>query len=511
MKTVDNALGQLRAHAARLGDRPIRSLLHDDPARARDFALQAGPVYANFARQRFDRSALDALFALADSAGATARLRALFDGEPVNVTEQRPALHTSLRSDLSSAPAARDARAQVLQVNGRLHALADALRASGATDVISVGIGGSDLGPRLVVDALADMSGQALRVHFLSNVDPESSRALMARLDPSRTAVLLISKSFGTQETLLNGRLLADWLGEGAHGPDGRLYAISANPERAREVFAIPAERILPMWDWVGGRYSLWSAVGFPIALALGNAGFDALLAGAAEMDAHVLQSPPRKNLAFWHALTAIWNRNGLALSTHAVLPYADRLRLLPNYLQQLVMESLGTSVHADGSKLDAATVPVWWGGVGTDTQHSFFQALHQGTQVASMDLIGVVQPTVAGPARDNADALLANLLAQAEALAVGQSSDDPHRAYAGNRPSTMLLLDGLTPRSLGALLAMYEHSVFLQGLIWGINPFDQFGVELGKQVADRVLPALRGESEPDDPVTRELVDRLRR
>lgn len=511
MRTVANSLRQLRAHAARLAGQPIRVLLVDDPARAREFSLQAGPLYANFARQRFDRAALDALFSLAESADAAGRLKALFDGEPVNATEHRPALHTALRSDLSQAPTARDAHEQARAANERMRGLAATLRASGVTDVVSVGIGGSDLGPRLVVDALADPATQGLRIHFLSNVDPDSSRALMARLDPARTAVLLVSKSFGTQETLLNGRILAEWLGDGATGKDGRLYAISANPERAGETFAIPAERILPMWGWVGGRYSLWSAVGFPIALALGDDGFDALLGGAAEMDTHVLQSPPRQNLAFWHALTAIWNRNALDLSTHAVLPYADRLRLLPNYLQQLVMESLGKSVKTDGSRVDDATVPVWWGGVGTDTQHSFFQALHQGTQLASMDMIGIVQPPSARPHRDNADVLLANLLAQAEALAEGQSSEDPHRAYAGNRPSTMLLLDGLTPRSLGALLAMYEHSVFLQGVIWGINPFDQFGVELGKQVADRVLPALRGESEADDPVTRELIGRLRR
>jgi glucose-6-phosphate isomerase len=241
-----------------------------------------------------------------------------------------------------------------------------------------------------------------------------------------------------------------------------------------------------------------------PIAIAIGVDGFEALLAGAAEMDEHVLREPVRRNLAAWHALTAVWNRNGLGLGSQAVLPYDERLRLLPNYLQQLVMESLGKSVHLDGSPVGVDTVPVWWGGPGTDTQHSFFQALHQGTAVVPSDFIGVVAADA--PHRDNHDALLSNLLAQSEAFANGQDSEDPHRRYAGGRPSTMLLLDALTPRSLGALIAMYEHSVYLQAVVWDINAFDQFGVELGKQIADRLLPAVRGETEAEDPVTRALI-----
>jgi glucose-6-phosphate isomerase len=262
------------------------------------------------------------------------------------------------------------------------------------------------------------------------------------------------------------------------------------------------------MWDWVGGRYSLWSAVGFPIALAIGMAGFEALLSGAADMDEHALSSAPKHNLAVLHALTAVWNRNALGAATQAVLPYDERLKLLPNYLQQLVMESLGKSVRLDGAELRVQTVPVWWGGAGTDTQHSFFQALHQGTQVVPADFIGVVRND--DPHAQNHRALLANLLAQTEALANGQSNDDPHRAYGGNRPSTLLLLDALTPQSLGMLIALYEHSVYLQAVLWGINAFDQFGVELGKQVASRLLPALHGEAEADDPVTQALLAEIR-
>ena len=492
----------LQAHAGRLSGVSLSQLIADDPPRASELALRVGMLYANFARQRYDRPALDALFALAETADLAGAMRRLVDGEPVNVTEHRAALHTALRSDLSASTVARESFALAREARGAMAAMVDALSASGVTDIVSVGIGGSDLGPRLVVDALSRAAPGCFAVHFLSNVDGSAAQRVLARLDPERTAAILISKTFGTQETLLNGTIVRDWLGGG-----DRVYAVSANVERA-EAFGIARERILPMWDWVGGRYSLWSAVGFPIALAIGSDGFEALLAGAAEMDAHALTAPARQNLAVWHALTAVWNRNALGAATQAVLPYDERLKLLPNYLQQLVMESLGKSVRLDRSVLEVETVPVWWGGAGTDTQHSFFQALHQGTQVVPADFIGVLRSD--DPYHDNHAALLANLLAQTEALANGQPNADPHRTYAGNRPSTLLLLDALTPHSLGMLIALYEHSVYLQSALWGINAFDQFGVELGKQVANRLLPALRGEGEADDAVTRALLAEIR-
>lgn len=496
----------LHPHAERLRNTPIVRLIAEDLYRPRDFALRVGPLYASFARQHYDRAAVDALFALGERADLPAAVRRLFDGHPVNVTEGRAALHTALRGDLSDSAVARDASAQARAARARMAMLVDSIRASGVTDVVSVGIGGSDLGPRLVADALGD--GEAgLRVHFVSNVDGNAVRRTLASLDPARTAAILISKTFGTQETLLNGTVVRDWLGDHAGLDGGRIYAVSANVARAA-AFGIDESRILPMWDWVGGRYSLWSAVGFPIALAIGMDGFERLLAGAAEMDAHVLSAPLRGNLAACHALTAIWNRNALHAAAQAVLPYDERLRLLPNYLQQLVMESLGKSVRLDGGALAGHTVPVWWGGAGTDTQHSFFQALHQGTQIVPADFIGVIRADHAH--EENHAALLANLLAQTEAFANGQASDDPHRAYAGDRPSTLLLLDALTPESLGALIAMYEHSVYLQSVLWGINAFDQFGVELGKQVANKLLPALQGDAEADDPVTRALLAEIR-
>ena len=497
----------LDAHARRLADASLQGLIAADPARAQDFALRVGPLYASFARQRIDRDALAALFGFARERDFPGALRRLFDGEPVNATEGRAALHTALRGESSPAAIARGAHADAVRARARMADLVARLEAGGVTDIVSIGIGGSDLGPRLAVDALAQADAR-FKVHFLSNVDGHAAQRVLAGLDPARSAAIVISKTFGTQETLLNGGIVRDWLGDFASTEGGRLFAVSANTERAA-AFGIAPERILPMWDWVGGRYSLWSAVGFPVALAIGMAGFERLLAGAAAMDAHAIETPLERNLAAWHALAAVWNRNALGAATQAVLPYDERLKLLPNYLQQLAMESLGKSVRADGGALEADTVPVWWGGAGTDAQHSYFQALHQGTQLVPADFVGVVRGEHAHAG--NHAALLANLLAQSEALANGQPNSDPHRVHAGGRPSTLLLLDALTPESLGMLIALYEHSVYLQAVAWGVNAFDQFGVELGKQVANRLLPALRGEAEADDAVTQALLEEILR
>ncbi|RZA16000.1 MAG: glucose-6-phosphate isomerase, partial [Lysobacteraceae bacterium] len=350
-----NLLGGLDAHAHRLAGATLATLLGQDPARAADFSLRVGPLYANFARQRYDRAALDALFGIAEEAGLDAAMRRLLDGAIVNPTEHRAALHSALRGDASAAQPAIEARAQAVSAQARMRELIDALATTGVTDIVSVGIGGSDLGPRLMVDALA-LPGARFKVHFISNVDGNAAQRVLAGLDPSRSAAIVISKTFGTQETLLNGGIVRAWLGD-----DARLYAVSTNAERVA-AFGVPPERTLPMWDWVGGRYSLWSAVGFPIALAIGMDRFLELLDGAAAMDAHAADAAPRENLAIWHALTAVWNRNALHAATQAVLPYDDRLKLLPAYLQQLVMESLGKSVTLSGDAVDVDTVPVWWG-----------------------------------------------------------------------------------------------------------------------------------------------------
>ncbi|MDG9987784.1 glucose-6-phosphate isomerase [Stenotrophomonas sp. GD04024] len=503
--TTNNGFDSLHSHAQRLKGASIPSLLAAEPGRVQDLALRVGPLYVNFARQKYDAAALQALLALAAERDVGGAINRLFRGEQVNLTEGRAALHTALRGDVVDAPVAAEAYATARGIRQRMGVLVRALEDSGVTDVVSVGIGGSDLGPRLVADALRPVSGARLRVHFVSNVDGAAMQRTLATLDPAKTAGILISKTFGTQETLLNGQILHDWL-----GGSERLYAVSANPERAAKAFAIAAERVLPMWDWVGGRYSLWSAVGFPIALAIGFERFEQLLEGAAQMDAHALDAPLERNLPVLHGLTDIWNRNLLGCATHAVMTYDQRLALLPAYLQQLVMESLGKRVQRDGQPVTTDTVPVWWGGAGTDAQHSFFQALHQGTSIVPADFIGCVHND--DPYTINHQALLANLLAQTEALANGQSSDDPHRDYPGGRPSTLILLDALTPQALGALISMYEHAVYVQSVIWNINAFDQFGVELGKQLASGLLPALQGEDVAiADPMTREILAQLKR
>lgn len=501
--TTNNGFDSLHSHAQRLKGASIPSLLATEPGRVQELALRVGPLYVNFARQKYDAAALQALLALAAERDVGGAINRLMRGEQVNLTEGRAALHTALRGDVVDAPVAADAHATAREIRQRMGVLVRALEDSGVTDVVSVGIGGSDLGPRLVADALRPVSGARLRVHFVSNVDGAAMQRTLATLDPARTAGILISKTFGTQETLLNGQILHDWL-----GGSERLYAVSANPERAAKAFAIAAERVLPMWDWVGGRYSLWSAVGFPIALAIGFERFEQLLEGAAQMDAHALDAPLERNLPVLHGLTDIWNRNLLGCATHAVMTYDQRLALLPAYLQQLVMESLGKRVRLDGSSVDADTVPVVWGGVGSNSQHSFFQALHQGTQLVACDFIGVIAPDHAHA--DNHRALLSNLLAQSEALACGRPSEDPHRHYPGGRPSSLILLDRLEARSLGALLALYEHSVYLQSVLWGVNAFDQWGVELGKQLADQLLPALSGENVAGDALTRAVLKRIR-
>ncbi len=497
-------LDVLAAHAGRLVDLPLPELITSDAGRAERLGLRVGPIYASFARQRIDRAAWDALLGLATAADFPGALRALFDGAEVNRSEGRSALHTALRSDLGRGPRPAEAHRMAREVQAQCESLAAGLSAGPVSDVVNVGIGGSDLGPRFVAEALREHAGGRFRVHFLSNVDGHAAQQLLRQLDPGRTAVVLVSKTFTTQETLLNGALLRDWLGQ-----DRRLYAVSAFPQRAA-AFGVPVEHVLPMWDWVGGRYSLWSAVGFAARLALGHEPWRRLLDGAAQMDAHVISSPPASNLAAWHALTAVWNRNALGLDTHAVLPYDDRLARLPAYLQQLVMESLGKSVRHDGSPVEAATVPVLWGAPGTDSQHSFFQALHQGTDSVPADFIGVVRPDHAYA--ESHRALLANLLAQSEAFANGADHADPQRRYPGSRPNTLFLLDALTPEALGALLAMYEHSVYLQSVVWGINAFDQWGVELGKRIANELLPAIASPEHVTttaDPVTRVLLGEL--
>lgn len=531
-------LAMLAHHAQRLRNTRTLELFAADAQRAAQFSVSVGPLLYDFSRQKLDSAAVADLGKLAHERGLDSARTALFRGDPVNTSEHRAALHTALRG-CSVAPAA--IRAEVADTLTRMQALVEAIHAdAGAgfdlpdsiTDVVNLGIGGSDLGPRLACEALSDFHIGKIRPHFLPNVDAAQTSALMHALDPRRTLVLLVSKSFTTQETLLNGGVLRRWIAN-AYGGDEtaaarHLVAVSANVAAA-QAFGVARERILPMWDWVGGRYSVWSASGLVLALSVGMPRFREFLSGAAAIDEHFQGAPWHQNLPLLQALIGVWNRNALGLPTQAVIAYDDRLRELPAYLQQLEMESLGKAVASDGSPVAQATVPVVWGSVGTNAQHAFFQALHQGTDIVPVDFIGVIRP--AHDLRDNQSALLANLLAQSAALMHGKSYEqalaelddvllgDAERTalaaqctFPGDRPSSTLLLDELTPASLGALLASYEHKVFAQSVIWGINAFDQCGVELGKQIAKKILPALCGDADVAafDGSTRALIETIR-
>ncbi|MEO8002473.1 MAG: glucose-6-phosphate isomerase [Arenimonas sp.] len=486
------------ANGQRLRNFHLRDV-SQDVTRLENMSLQLGLLKTSFARQRLDEQALNSLFALAESSFISNAIGDLFDGKQVNQSEQRAALHTALRSNLSHGVESIAANALAIESHRQMQGLIEQLEASEVTDIINIGIGGSDLGPRLAVDALRDFHTGRFRIHFISNVDGSCAQHVLQSLDPKRTAAILVSKTFGTQETLLNGRIIKDWLQD-----DSRLYAVSANIEKAN-AFGINPENILPMWDWVGGRYSLWSCVGFSLALAIGLQKFKEMLAGAAKMDAHFLDAPIRENIPVWHALIGIWNRNALGIPTQAVIPYDERLENLPAYLQQLVMESLGKSVGPDNIAVQHATVPVIWGGTGSSTQHSFFQALHLGTDIVPIDFIGVLKP--AHPYLENHQTLLANLFAQTEALANGHEGSEPQKSYRGNRPSSLFLLEELNPQSFGMLLALYEHSVYVQSVIWGINAFDQWGVELGKKLATGLMPSLQDKNiQAGDAITQSLL-----
>lgn len=499
---IPDWLEHLLPHAVRLADESIGAILAREPERVAQSTQRVGPLLACFARQRIDARAEAALLEVAQARGVAEAIAGVFEGEPLNRSEGRAALHTALRSDLGRSAMARAAHADALQARARMRQWLEELQASEVTDLINIGIGGSCLGPRLALEALEDFDAGRFRVHFLSSSDGNAVARLLRGLDPARSAAFLVSKSFGTQETLLNGQVVRDWL-----GPQPHLYAVSARPEKAL-AFGIAPSRVLPMWDWVGGRFSLWSAAGFTLAAALGMPHFERLLAGAALMDAHVRQTPLADNLAVRHGLVALWNRNALGYGAQAVVPYDTRLAWLPVWMQQLVMESLGKSATQEGAPVGCATSPLIWGGVGSDVQHSFFQALHQGSDTVPVEFVGVLRAN--GPAALH-QAQLANLLAQAEALAQGAVNPDLQRHYPGNRPSTLLLLDALTPESLGLLLALYEHSVLVQATVWGINPFDQWGVELGKQLAGGLLDALNDPAQPvPDPVTRMLMAQIR-
>ena len=498
---TDNDWSALQQHVTRCSAKTIQEIIASEAGRAQAFSKTIGPLYFNFSRQHFDSETIQDLLSRLEKSGLEQQTRALFAGEKINGSENRAVLHTALRSNLSDSPEAQQAHQQAMVALDTISVFIERFKQDGITDIISVGIGGSDLGPRLVLNALTDFASKDFRIHFLSSADGLYLERFMAELKPKNTVILLVSKSFNTQETLINGAVLKDWLNDSS-----KLYAITANHAKA-EAFAVPSSNVLPIWDWVGGRFSVWSAVALPSILAIGMPNFREFLRGAADMDGHFFSTPIKDNIVAWHALTSVWNRNGLGYACQAIIPYDERLEMLPDHLQQVIMESLGKSVQESGNDCVQATSPVLMGASGNPSQHSFFQYLQQGIGIVPIDFIGVLKSSHCHT--QNHQFILANLLAQAESLANGQGSEDAQKRYPGNRPSTVILIDELTPYALGMLLALYEHSVFVQSKIWGINAFDQWGVELGKQIANTLMPYVeqsKTDSQNLDVVTQELL-----
>ncbi len=530
---------ELQSLAAVAKRRRIATLF-SDPTRAETFAVefddpQVGRLRLDYSRTNLDHNQRAALLRLCETAELAARRQAMVSGQRINVTEDRAVLHMALRMlEGSVLVDGTDVIPEVRATLQRMESFARDLRdgrvrgAGGRiTDVVHIGIGGSDLGPRLGVAALSPYA-DGPRVLFVSNVDPADISDTLAPLDPRTTLVIVVSKTFTTLETLTNARVAQEWMTRALGEPTRQFVAVTAARDQAR-AFGIDPSRVFAFADWVGGRYSVWGPVGLSLMIAVGPEHFRAFLAGAAAMDRHFLSAPFDANMPVMLALIGLWHRQVLGYPTRAVVPYERRLALLPAYLQQLEMESNGKSVRSDGSPVERPTAPVVWGAPGTDAQHAFFQFLHQGTDIVPVEfLVGAQghEPQLAEQHR----LLVANCLAQAEALMSGRAPEivrarlaeqglpeeqrallEAHRSFAGNRPSTLLIYPKLTPAVLGALLALYEHRVFVEGVVLGINSFDQWGVELGKEMAQALTPLLGDETQtPQDPATAAAVRLIR-
>ncbi|TAL66591.1 MAG: glucose-6-phosphate isomerase [Burkholderiaceae bacterium] len=498
----------------------LRSAFAADPQRFQTFSQSAPHVFADLSKNLIDGATQTLLFELARQCGVLAHRDAMFAGEKINITEQRAVLHTLLRkpakSHVSNNKYAINSEANELvedlaQVHATLDAMlafAETVRADGAiTDVVNIGIGGSDLGPQMAVLALQEFVTPGKRFHFVSNVDGHELAAVLRQVQAHSTLFLIASKTFTTLETMTNAQSARRWF-EAQGGTDtARHFAALTTNVAAANAFGITTT--FGFWDWVGGRYSLWSAIGLPIAIAIGAAGFRDFLAGAHAMDEHFRSAPMQQNLPLRLGLLDVWYRNFVGFTSRSIAPYHSALKRLPAYLQQLEMESNGKRVDLQGRALPFGTAPVLWGEPGTNGQHAYFQMLHQGTDVVPVEFVVVKKPQHDLPGHH--PRLLANALAQAQALMNGQADAGGHRDFPGNRPSTVLLLEELTPASLGALLALQEHRVFTSGSVWGIDSFDQWGVELGKVLARDIEPRLQsGDVAGLDGSTAGLLGRLR-
>jgi len=531
----------LVAHHAALRDAHLRDLFAADPGRAERMTVEGADLVLDYSKNRLTDETIGLLVALAERRGLGDRIEAMFRGERINVTENRPVLHVALRMPREARLVVDgvDVVAEVHAVLDRMAAFAEAVRSGrwrGHTGapiraIVNIGIGGSDLGPRMATEALAPFADRRLTVRFVANVDGADLHEAVADLDPRRTLFVVSSKTFATQETLMNARAARAWLVEGLGGDEAAVarhfVAVSTAADRVR-AFGIDPANMFGFWDWVGGRYSVDSAIGLSLMLAIGPDRFREFLAGFRAMDLHFRETPFERNLPVLLGLIGCWYVDFFGAETQAIVPYSRYLERLPAYLQQLDMESNGKSVTVDGTPVEVATGPIVWGTPGTNGQHAYFQLLHQGTRLVPVDVIGFLRPPapLAGDPTILAhhDALMANCFAQTEALAFGRPAAEvaaegvplelvPHRTVPGNRPTNTILGPELSPRTLGALIALYEHKVFVQGTIWGIDSFDQWGVELGKVLAGRIEPELAAPDEPalrHDPSTNGLIRRYR-
>src|SRR5574343_762608 len=499
----------LQNHASSFAGFDLREAFKADASRATGLSQSAPHVFADLSKNHTDSATEALLLELAQQTGLTQHRDAMFRGEPINTTEDRAVMHWLLRQPAASLQGALAAPlAQVHDTLDAMLAYAEQVRADDQIiDVVNIGIGGSDLGPQMAVLALQDFVIPGKRFHFVSNVDGHELASVLKGLKPQNTLFLIASKTFTTVETMTNARSALAWFkAQGDHDVARHFAALSTNVEAAA---AFGISTTFGFWDWVGGRYSMWSAIGLPIAIAIGAEGFRSFLAGAHAMDEHFRSAPLERNLPVRLGLLDVWSRNFLGYTSRSIAPYHSALRRLPAYLQQLEMESNGKRVDRNGQALPYGTSPVLWGEPGTNGQHAYFQMLHQGTDVVPLEFIAVKKPAHA--LADHHELLLANAIAQAQALMLGQHDAGGHRHFTGNRPSTFLLLDELTPASLGALIALQEHRVFVSGAIWGINSFDQWGVELGKVLArDIHARIVSGDASGLDASTAALLARLR-
>jgi glucose-6-phosphate isomerase len=516
----------LTEHRKQVAGLHLREEFARDPGRAQRFSLGLDRIFVDFSKNLITDETLALLLELAGQRGLDKKIGGLFSGREVNTTERRPALHTLLRTpdeirdtdEIQNTHELSDVARRARQERGRMFGFVRKLRAGevrGATGkslsgVVNIGIGGSDLGPRLLVEALSEFHREGMDIDFVANIDPFDIERVLGRADPETTLFIAASKSFTTSETLVNAERARAWLTDnGCKDPGRHFLAVSGNAG-AVERFGIAGDRYFRIEDWTGGRYSIWSCIGMSAAISIGEDHFRQFLDGAHALDSHFASTGFSANIPVILGLIGIWHNNFLDIGAHAVIPYDQRLERLPAYLSQLVMESNGKSVAADGGKVGVQTSQVIWGGAGSPAQHAIFQFLHQGTRASSIDFLLPLNSNHDGKQHE---LLVANCLAQSEALMQGRTdADEPHRRFDGNRPSTTILYDRLDPYTLGMLLALYEHKTYVEAAIWGINPFDQWGVELGKTLAGRIAGDLSGDEPPGshDSSTEQLMGRYR-